>query len=127
VRRLILIALFLMSVPVLAQQPAPLGPNDAIGFDYSDVNMTTYQVVDFQAQFDSGAWVSLGIPTSVVLADTQAGHRTYKVLSPFANGTHSVVFRACNSAGCGGPSVPFAYAHVDSPSATPGNVRRVPR
>jgi hypothetical protein len=126
-RRLILIALVVMSVPVLAQQPAPLGPNDAIGFDYSDANMTTYQVTGFEASFDSGPYQALGIPTPVVFADTLAGHRTYRVLSPFANGTHTVVFRACNGAGCGVPSVPFAYEHVSSPSASPGNVRRVPR
>jgi hypothetical protein len=108
VRRLMLIALLLMAVPVLAQQPTPLGPNDAIGFDYVDANMTAYQV-------------------STILSDTPAGSRTYRVLSPFATGTHTVVFRACNGAGCGGGSVPFAYAHVNSPSAAPGNVRRVPR
>jgi hypothetical protein len=122
-----LIALLLMAVPVLAQQPTPLGPNDAIGFDYVDANMTAYQVTGFEASWDTGVWVSLGIPASTILSDTPAGSRTYRVLSPFATGTHTVVFRACNGAGCGGGSVPFAYAHVNSPSAAPGNVRRVPR
>jgi len=112
---------------LVAQTPAPIGPTDAIGFDYSDANMTNFAVLGFEAQYDGGPWASLGIPASVVLPDTPAGSKTYKAISPFASGTHSVQFRSCNAAGCGSASVPFAFAHVNSPTVAPGNVRKVPR
>jgi hypothetical protein len=118
---------FVLVAPLVAQQPIPLSPSDAIGFDYTDANLTAYQVSGFEASYDSGPWVSLGIPTGVILPDTPAGSRTYKAIPPFTSGTHTVVFRACNGAGCGVPSSPFAFEHVSSPGASPGNVRKVPR
>jgi hypothetical protein len=127
-RRLALVLALLVLAPVAsAQQPVPLSPADAIGFDYTDANLTAYQVSGFEVAYDGGAWQSLGIPVSVILPDTVAGGRTYKAIPPFVSGTHTVVFRACNGAGCGGPSLPFAFECVNSPGTSPGNVRKVPR
>jgi hypothetical protein len=125
--RLLLVLSVVLIAPIHAQQPVALSPADALGFDYRDVDLSGYAVSGFEVNFDNGPWQPLGIPASVILPDTIPGGRTYKVLSPFVSGTHTVAFRACNSAGCGGPSVPFAYEHVNSPSASPGNVRKVPR
>jgi len=125
--RLVLVCLLLLVGIASAQQPVPISPTDAIGFDYLDSHMTDYFVSGFEVAYDGGPYQGIGIPASVVLPDTLGGGRTYKVQSPFATGTHTVTFRACNAAGCGGGSAPFVYEHVVSPSASPGNVRKVPR
>jgi hypothetical protein len=126
---LLLVWIVFQTPHVAAQGPPIVGPNDAIGFDYFDTEMTAAEVTMFQVQYDGGVWINLGIPPGVVLATTLPGAKTYKANSPFTSGTHSVVFRACNTVGCGGGSVPFAFAHGAStaPGAAPGNVRKVPR
>jgi hypothetical protein len=109
---------------LLAQAPT-LGPNDAISFDYMDADLATYQVSGFQASWDGGAWVNL-TATAFRDAVTTSGATSYKFLTPFTSGTHTVTVRACNAVGCGGGSSPFAFAVVvASPGAAPGNLRKV--
>jgi hypothetical protein len=112
---------------LLAQSAPTLGPNDALSFDYLDADFATYQVSSFQASWDGGAWVAL-TATPFKDAITTTGATSYKFLTPFTNGTHTVSVRACNSVGCGGGSSPFAFAVlVVSPTPAPGNLRKVAR
>lgn len=112
---------------VSAQTPV-IGPNDAIGFDYLNTDLATYQVNSFQAQWDGSAtWSNLGMPTTVVLADTAAGSQTYKVIPTFTSGNHSVAFRACNATGCGGASAAFPFISGSVPNVVPANLRKIPR
>jgi hypothetical protein len=114
-------------VSLTAQNPI-LTPTDALAFDYPDADFTASQVTRFEAQWDGGAWGALPM-TTFRDASTPAGFSSYKVIPPFSNGTHAVSYRACNSVGCGGGSVPFgfAFAVAETPKAVPGNVRKVPR
>jgi len=122
-----LLALLLASVVILRAQSVTIGPLEAIGFDYLDADLTTYQVNSFQAQWDNGAWVSLGIPTSVIVGDTQSGAKTYKVIPTFTSGNHTVAFRACNSAGCGAASAGFPFGVLSGPGSVPSNLRKILR
>jgi hypothetical protein len=121
-------ALLLMVFGVWTQVVAQvtLTPIDALAFDYLDANLTSYQVSEFQAQWDGGTWIALS-PTPFRDAQTISGGTSYKVPPPFTNGNHSVSFRACNTIGCGAGSAvfPFAYAAAEVPQASPGNVRKV--
>jgi hypothetical protein len=118
-----LLVLLLQLTP--AQQPMQLGPNDAIGFDYLDTEFTNGAVIEFQASWDAGSFVSVGVPSRT---DTGPGLSTYAVIPPFATGTHSFSVRACNVVGCSGgtATLPFTYVVMRVP-AVPSNVRLVPR
>ena len=123
--RWILLLGVLMATTVSAQTPV-IGPTDAIAFDYGNADFTAYQVTRFEASWDG---LTFGAVTtqSAVLADTPTGYTSYLVTPPFSNGTHTVSFRACNAAGCGGASSPFAFAYQGSPAGVPTNVRKVAR
>jgi hypothetical protein len=92
---------------LVAAQVTTVGPNDAIGWDYLDADMTIYDVSRFEASWDDSEWTTLGIPPSIIDAETQSGARTYKATPSFTGGNHTVSFRACNAAGPGGASSPF--------------------
>ena len=110
----------LLSIPLLAAQAPVIGPTDAVGFDYLDADMAI--TTRFESSYDNGPWASVQIPTTVPLG------KTYKVIPPYTSGSHTVLFRACNSAGCGSASVPFAFVYAaTSPTVAPGNIRKVPR
>ena len=115
-----------LSLPLTAQVPI-FGPDDALLFDYYTADLTTYNVTQFQVQWDGGTWATLGLPTQYTNPETLPGAVTYKVLVPFANGQHTASFRACNAAGCGGGSSPFAFARLSVPGNVPVNVRRGPK
>ena len=119
--RVLLLFLF-----TLSQQPVPIGPDEAIGFDYEQAEITRATVTHFESQWDGQTWVSLGIPP-MISAGAPVGWNTYKVVPPFTSGTHTAAFRACNISGCGGGSVPFAFVFPSSPAGIPSNVRKVPR
>ena len=106
------------------QQPVVIGPTEAIGFDYIDAEFQSSQVARFEASYDGGNWSTLGIPP---IAAVIGGVTTYRVIPPQPSGTHTVVFRACNAAGCGGGSSPFAFEPLGAPTTSPSNVRKIPR
>ena len=112
---------------VLMQGPIVITSNDAIGFDYAPSDVTTYAVTSFEAQWDTNAWVTLGMPSGVVLPDTLQGFVTYSVVPTFTQGSHSLALRACNAVGCGSPSSPFAFAVLVAPAVGPTNVRKIRR
>ncbi len=123
-RKLLLLgALLVLVAPILRAQAPVLGPDEAIGFDYADADVTVFEVNRFEAQYDSGAWTPIGM----VVSSTTAGITTYKTTPTQTNGTHSVVIRACNVLGCGGASSPFAFAVLTAPTSAPVNLRKVPR
>jgi len=126
--RLALVLLFVLGfVSGPSAQAGPtIGPNDALGFDYLDTDMSTAQVNNFQVQWDGGPWVNLGVPVSVILADTATGAKTYKVIPSFTSGSHTMTIHACNSAGCGVASSPFPFVVGVAPNG-PTNVRKIPR
>ena len=94
-----------------AQAPI-VGPEDAIGFDYADADLSGFQVTHFENSYDEGAWLTIGIPPVAAAAN---GLTTYRVAPTPTQGTHTISFRACNAVGCSAPSVPFAFA----PAAVP--------
>ncbi len=104
---------------------APIvGPNDAIGFNYTDADFANAQVERFENQYDGGQWLSIGIPT---VYQNLNGITTYRVIPTTATGTHTLSFRACNAVGCGNASSPFAFAVLGAPSTAPSNIRVIPR
>jgi hypothetical protein len=109
-------------IALFAQAPT-IGPLDAIGYDYADTDLVLYEVNRFETQYDGGAWVAIGLPVAFVAN----GVTTYKTVPPYTNGTHSVNVRACNAAGCGPASLPFAFAVLSVPGSPPTNLRKVPR
>ena len=118
----VLLIVALSGVPVL--QAPVIGPQDAIGFDYPDADVSGYQVTHFENQYDGGAWTSISMPP---VAAQGNGVSTYRVIPTTQTGTHNIAFRACNAVGCGGSSSPFAFAVLGAPSNAPGNVRKIPR
>lgn len=122
-----LIVMTILVVSLLVQrvegQTPTIGPLEAIGFDYPDADLFAYEVNRFEAQYDAGAWTPIGL----VVAFASGGVTTYKTTPTQTNGTHSVVIRACNQAGCGQASAPFAFAVLSAPSTAPSNLRKVPR
>jgi hypothetical protein len=112
--------------PVVLQTQVIIGPNDAIGFDYTDADLQTYAVIRFEASWDGQPYATVQ-PVTAVLPDTPVGSMTYKNIPPFSSGNHTVVFRACRLEGCGGGSVPFAFAYPVVNPTVPMRVRRVPR
>lgn len=121
-----LIALMLFAGVLLAQTAPIVGPNETVGFDYSDADLTTYAVTRFEAAYDGAPYATVQT-TAVVLSDTPAGAKTYKLTLPFSSGTHTVVIRACRLEGCGGGSVPFAFAFPVVNPNVPTHVRKVPK
>lgn len=120
-RLYISLAVFMLFVaPTFAQAPV-FSPGDALGWDYPDADTATYQVSRFEAQYDNGAWVAVGMD----VAGTANGITTYKTTPAVTNGTHSVVVRACNVSGCGGASSPFAFAVLTAPASAPTNLRKI--
>jgi len=124
IRLVVTLAALLMVVAVPAAQAPVIGPNDAIGFDYRDADLTGFAVSRFEASYDSGTWAAIGIPPVAIVTN---GISTYRVIPPQAQGTHTVAFRACNAVGCSSSSGPFAFAVLGTPTTAPGNVRRIPR
>ena len=114
-------------VPTMAvlQQPVRIAPNEILLFDYSDAVMVNEDVTRFEAQYDGGASVDLGIPTK--RATGGIGISSYQLDPIRTAGTHNVIVRACNAVGCSGWSSPFAFAPLGAPSTVPGNIRKVPR
>lgn len=112
---------------VFAQAGPLIGPTDAIGQDYSDADMTTYQVNTFQAQWDGGAWVSVGIPPTVIDAGTPAGSKTYKFIPTFTGGSHTLSVRVCNVVGCSAPGAVFPFVLGVVPSAPTTPLRKIAR
>lgn len=110
------------ALPVRAQAPV-LGPNEAIGWDYADLDVSTYQVNRFEAAYDGGAFATVGMVVSV----QSAGITTYKTTPTPQNGTHTVAIRACNVAGCGPASSPFGFVVLSAPPSAPVNLHIVPR
>ena len=121
-RTFIGLLIVMCSVTLYAQAPT-LGPDEAIGWDYSDADLTAYEVNRFEAQYDGGVWT----PVGMVVSSANAGITTFKTTPTQQNGTHSIVVRACNVAGCGAGSSPFGFAVLSAPAAAPGNMRKVPR
>jgi len=121
----ILVPLFLaLSTSIAFAQAPVIGPNDAIGFDYRDVEFAEYVVTRFEASYDSGPWNSINVPPIAIVVN---GVSTYRVIPPQPTGTHTVVFRACNAVGCSTSTAPFDFAVLGAPATAPGNVRRIPR
>ena len=88
--------------------PVPLGPDDAVGFDYETAELTEKQVIRFERRAQIGAtvydWSSLGMPP--VVAGAPTGWQTYRYAAtywPFDVAV-TVWFRACTVAICGAPS-----------------------
>jgi hypothetical protein len=126
-RQLALVLVLLVLAPVAsAMQSVVIGPTDAIGFNYSDADLQAYAVTRFEASWDGQAFAAIQ-PVTAILPDTPVGFTTYKNIPPFSSGNHTVVFRACRLEGCGGGSVPFAFAYPVVNPTVPTNVRRVPR
>lgn len=120
-----LVALIWTAPASQSQSPSPvIGPQDAIGFDYADADFQQYAVERFEAQYDGGAWASIGIPQ---VAGQSNGLTTYRVIPPMPSGNHTVGLRACNAVGCSTSSSPFAFAVLGAPETAPGNVRKIPR
>lgn len=118
----VLVALVLLVVP-LQGQTVTIGPLEAIGWDYADADLNLYQVNRFEAQYDAGAWAAVGM----TVAFAANGVTTYKTTPPQPSGNHTVLLRACNQAGCGSTSPPFAFAVLSVPSTAPMNVRKIPK
>src|SRR5262245_5403018 len=121
----ILVAALLLAATVSAQGPAIILPGQGIGFDYSDADLTTYQVRRFAGSWDGQAYGTLQ-PTTLILPDTPPGYTTYRIASPFTTGTHTLQIRACNDNGCGQSSDTFPFAFVVASPVLPVNVRVIP-
>jgi len=124
VKRLLLGALLVIAT-LDAQGPAVILPGQGIGFDYSDADLTTYQVRRFEGSWDGQAFGTLQT-TTLILPDTPPGFTTYRIGPPFTTGTHTVQLRACNDNGCGQASAPFPFAFVVASPVLPVNVRVIP-
>lgn len=111
---------------LLAQTTVIIGPTETVAFDYSDADLASYSVTRFEAAYDGAAYSTVAT-TAVVLGDTAVGWKTYKVALPFSSGNHTVVFRACRLEGCGGGSIPFAFAFPVVNPNVPTHVRKVPK
>jgi hypothetical protein len=118
-------AAVLVFVLMLLQTPI-VGATDAIAFDYNNNDLATFQVVRFEAAWDSQPYVTL---TTVAFTDanTQLDCTSYKFIPPFTSGTHSVTVRACNSEVCGTASGPFPFAYAVAMPPPPAHLRTVPR
>ncbi len=116
-------AALLLGAAVQAQTPT-LSPTEAVGFDYTDADLATYAVSRFEAAYDGNAtYTSIGM----VVSSTANGVTTYKTTPPQTSGTHTVNVRACNAAGCGAASVPFAFVVLSAPGSAPTNLHKVIR
>jgi hypothetical protein len=113
----------LMSAPFF-QPPTVLLPTEAFAFEFPDAAFAAESIERFEVVYDSGAWVSLGIPVKV---GTTAGISKYKLIPPQTSGTHVFQLRACNAVGCGPASSPFAFAPLSSPTTGIGAITKVPR
>lgn len=123
-RKLLFLGLALaVSIVTLHAQGQVLGPNEAVGWDYADIDVSTYQVNRFEAAYDGGAFATVGMVVSV----QSAGITTYKTTPTQQNGTHTVAIRACNVAGCGPASSPFGFVVLSAPPNAPVNLHIVPR
>lgn len=121
-KRLLAVIGFLAILGGIAFAQAPIfSPGDALGWDYLDADVATYQVNRFEVQYDNGAWTAAGMDT-VASAN---GVTTYKTTPTVGNGTHQAVVRACNVSGCGGASSPFAFAVLTAPASAPTNLRKI--
>ena len=64
-------------------------------------------VTRFETNYDGAGYVSAGLVAHPTLADT-----FYAPIPALVTGSHSVVVRACNVAGCSADSTPFAFSMV---------------
>src|SRR4030095_7171679 len=110
-RSILVVVVVLFALPAtLTAQSVIIGPTDAVAFDYLTADAVLYQLDHFEGQWDGQAWIALGPIAGIVLPDTLPEALSYRVVPPFAVGTHTVAFRACNlAAGCGGASDPFGF------------------
>ncbi len=114
--------LLLASSAAFGQVPA-VTQNNSPALDYLTVNLTTWAVTRFEIQFDTGAFVSIGLPTPTDDTKTGIGAHTYAGAKlgtyGLTVGSHTFAARACNAAGCGTASSPpfsFSYAPIlDAP------------
>ena len=83
------------SLDVAAQ--VPIGPSDAIGWDYPEAWFVEDAIDRFEVQYDAEDWRSLGIPPVYA---AMGGVTTYAVVPATPTGSHTVSFRACNAEGC---------------------------
>lgn len=114
------------TVTLYAQASEIIGPTDAIGFDYVDVDYQNSQVNRFEASYDGAPFTGL----NAAVYQNANGVTTYRFVPPQTNGTHTVAVRACNSIECGAATSPFGFAFpvVNPPTPNaPTNLRKVPR
>lgn len=116
-----LLSLSFCSSLLLAQSPPVATTTQSFGFDYKDADLTTFSVIRFEQQVDTGTWVTVQIPPKANDAQTPAGASTYKVPIPaLTTGTHVVSWRACNAQICGDPSAPFSFILAVKPATPTG-------
>ena len=118
----LLVLLAFVSLPAFAQVPIAT-QNNSPAFDYLLVDFTSFSVTRFEVQIDSGAFVSVGVPTTTDDVRTLPGAHTYA--GPkfgtlgLSVGSHTFAARACNAGGCGVASTPpFAFTYAPIPSGT---------
>ncbi len=119
-----MIAFLLALVLSPMQPPVVLLPTEAFAFEFPDAAFANEGIDRFEVRYDSGGFISLGVPTKV---STTAGVSKYKLIPPQTSGTHIFELRACNPAGCGPASAPFAFAPLSNPTTGIGAITKVPR
>lgn len=114
----------MMVEAVVMQQPDRLLPTEAYAFEFPDAALLDEAIDRFEVSYDSGAFQTLGLPAKV---STSGGISKYKLIPPQTTGTHTFSLRACNAAGCGPSSAPFAFAPLVSPTTGIGAITKIPR
>lgn len=120
-----MITAFILALTLPAfQPPVVLLPTEAFAFEFPDAALTNESIERFEVVYDSGVFVSIGIPTKVSSAN---GISKYKLIPPQTSGTHVLQLRACNAVGCGPTSAPFAFAPLSSPTTGIGAITKIAR
>jgi len=102
-KKILTLILVLTATSLIAQ---PLN-TAKVGWDYTDADLTTYSITEFQIKYDfAGTWASVGIPTDTVVI---IGGKTYFTPLIIGTGPHDVSIRACNINLCGDPIGPLAF------------------
>lgn len=125
-RRIVLLALLALVVPVLAAAQ-DMAPGQKFGVDYQPAHLTQYQVTHLELQIDGSGYSNVGLPAGVTLPDTQANHQTHVIEPPaMTPGTHEARVRFCNASACSAPvSITFRLVMVP-PAGAHGRVVTVP-
>ena len=106
-----IIVLAIIGLPSLASSQITAFPGQSLVFDYDTAIFNSAQVVRFEMKADTGAYVSILIPSVITGAPT--GFTRYQTPLPaLTPGNHTLTVRACNTSVCGPDASPLGFAFV---------------